>query len=161
MKSIQSRNAAKGTAEKEDRKLSITAIANGNWARKDSNVLWSAYFTEDDLKSQFSRKPSQMSRIFSVGTLDSGIDPLENEAKDIVPPPVHSTDADVRNRVVYSKEGIPTKSLRETGYSGDFEDINIRDFALERRCAARTEPPSLQEMLDHPFLGRNSSVTVC
>ena len=49
-----------------------------DWARKDSNVLWSMYLEDDDLKSQFAmpRKP----RLFSIGsvsTLDEGRCPLD------------------------------------------------------------------------------------
>jgi hypothetical protein len=160
-KSVQSQKDAKAAAETEDHKPSITTIANSNRARKDSHVLWSAYFSEDDLKSQFARQPSQGSRIFSIGPLESDIDTLETEAKEIFPPLVQPSNAGIRGRVPYTQKVTPTKSLRDTGNSADFEDINIRDFALERRLVVKTEPPFLQEILDQPFLGRQRSVTVC
>ena len=41
-----------------------------NWARQNSNVLWSMYINDDDLRAQFS-KPSKDSRLFSIGSVSS------------------------------------------------------------------------------------------
>jgi hypothetical protein len=46
-----------------------------NWARQNSNVLWSMYINDDDLRAQFS-KPSKDSRLFSVGSV-STIGPMD------------------------------------------------------------------------------------
>ena len=45
-----------------------------HWARKDSNVLWSMYMTDEDLAKQFSlgRKLSRMFSIGSTGSINDG-----------------------------------------------------------------------------------------
>ena len=121
----------------EEHKPSITTVANSNWARKDSNVLWSAYFCEDDLKSQFGRKPSQMSRLYSVGSIESDVCPLEKEADEVLPPPPHNSEADVRSRATYTVETTPTKNLgMGVRDFANFEDINIKGFIADRSIAA-------------------------
>ena len=46
-----------------------------DWARQNSNVLWSMYINDDDLRAQFS-KPSKDSRLFSIGSV-STVGPLD------------------------------------------------------------------------------------
>lgn len=41
-----------------------------DWARQNSNILWSLYIQEDDLRAQFAA-PSKLSRLFSIGSASS------------------------------------------------------------------------------------------
>jgi hypothetical protein len=41
-----------------------------NWARQNSNVLWSMYINDDDLRAQFSQ-PRKDSRLFSIGSVST------------------------------------------------------------------------------------------
>ncbi|ETI28481.1 hypothetical protein G647_00930 [Cladophialophora carrionii CBS 160.54] len=93
-----------------------------DWARKDSNVLWSMYITEDDLKAQFAVSPK--SRLFSIGsvsTIDHAKCPLDRRQSHAHPSAYHSTiedrfsqasdtAADLRNRTPYEHQTTPTKN---------------------------------------------------
>jgi hypothetical protein len=46
-----------------------------NWARQNSNVLWSMYINDDDLRRQFAQ-PSKDSRLYSIGSV-STLGPLD------------------------------------------------------------------------------------
>jgi len=101
---------------------SMTGRKPSDWARKDSNVLWSGYIEEDDLKSQFAW-PSK-SRLFSIGSASSeyGCCPLERRvsaASELDKPQVMDKGTikpkklvfvgDLRSRTVYEQETTPTK----------------------------------------------------
>ena len=51
-----------------------------DWLRKNSNVLWSMYFEDDDLKAQFGPPTSRLYSIGSVSTVDNGRCPLDRGA---------------------------------------------------------------------------------
>jgi hypothetical protein len=156
------------TSFQGDQKPSMTTVTNSNWARKDSNVLWSAYFSEDDLKSHFDRKASQMSHGLSVGTLESDICPLEIEGvlaqprnfnnadmrdPDVLPPPPSFSDGGVRSRVTYVQETTPPKHPRMAVRNlASFEDISIKDFGSVQHDVAGKGP-----YFNQPFLTRRRS----
>ncbi|EXJ64539.1 hypothetical protein A1O7_00875 [Cladophialophora yegresii CBS 114405] len=93
-----------------------------DWARKDSNVLWSMYIAEDDLRAQFTLSPK--SRLFSIGsvsTVDHARCPLDRRHSHVNPSTQHNTimdnfvkasdtAADLRSRTPYEHQTTPTKS---------------------------------------------------
>ncbi|EXJ85412.1 hypothetical protein A1O1_05776 [Capronia coronata CBS 617.96] len=98
-----------------------------DWARKNSNVLWSMYIEEDDLKSQFSL-PTK-SRLFSIGSVstDHGRCPLDRRTSNADEldkhnnPPIEEPERDesvdshrLRNRAAYEQETTPTKNVSRT-----------------------------------------------
>lgn len=90
-----------------------------------------------------------MSHVFSVGTLESDICPLERDATDILPPTPHLSAADVRNQAPYASETAPTKILRmeTTAFAANFENINIKDFGSDKNRIINKAAGS-QEMLN-------------
>jgi hypothetical protein len=49
--------------------VTTAGLTQTDWARKNSNVLWSLYIEEDDLQAQFPLSPK--SRLFSIGSVSS------------------------------------------------------------------------------------------
>jgi len=99
----------------------MTEINPSDWARQNSNVLWSTYIGEDDLRAQFAG-PSRISRLFSIGSLasDYGRCPLDRRASNTNDNGSHRViDAkkvnegvevgDVRNRVTFEHESSPPR----------------------------------------------------
>ena len=107
------------------------AVSSGrkqsDWARQNSNVLWSMYIEEDDLKAQFALP--RKSRLFSIGsvsTIDHGRCPLDrrqsqgnalSQHQNIGEKKVASTDnefteVDLRNRNPYEQQTTPTKTIQ-------------------------------------------------
>jgi hypothetical protein len=104
----------------------MTQRKPSDWARQNSNVLWSMYIEEDDLKAQFSAP----SRLFSIGSFstDHGRCPLDRRVSAISEvasdkeraidekktPVVVVTEVDVggdlRSRAPYEQETTPTKA---------------------------------------------------
>ncbi|OAP59484.1 hypothetical protein AYL99_06782 [Fonsecaea erecta] len=94
-----------------------------DWARKNSNVLWSMYIEEDDLKAQFAVSPK--SRLFSIGslsTVDQGRCPLERRQSQSNPLEQHKvvddkntkteeSTADLRSRIPFEHQTTPTKNV--------------------------------------------------
>ncbi|KAJ4511591.1 hypothetical protein HRR83_004371 [Exophiala dermatitidis] len=125
------RLASRSTAEVSKDVGATIQRKPSDWARKDSNILWSMYIEEDDLKSQFSMPPK--SRLFSIGSVstdhgrcpldrrDSNADALsknrdamadEAEAEKEGEKPVNSDT--LRSRAVYEQETTPTKTVPRT-----------------------------------------------
>ncbi|KAL2405835.1 hypothetical protein ABEF95_002160 [Exophiala dermatitidis] len=126
---VAKRLASHSTAEVSKDVGAVIQRKPSDWARKDSNILWSVYIEEDDLKSQFSMPPK--SRLFSIGSVstDHGRCPLErrdsnadglsknkdamaDEAEAEGQEPLNSKT--LRSRVVYEQETTPTKSVPRT-----------------------------------------------
>ncbi|KIW77905.1 hypothetical protein Z517_07738 [Fonsecaea pedrosoi CBS 271.37] len=94
-----------------------------DWARKNSNVLWSMYIEEDDLKAQFAVSPK--SRLFSIGsvsTVDQGRCPLDRRQShgntlaqhkivDDKNPQNEESTADLRSRTPFEQQTTPTKNV--------------------------------------------------
>lgn len=130
---------------------------DSNWARKNSNVLWSIYPDEDDLRRQFSR-PSKCSRMFSIGSV-STLGPLDKVAEAERKPSVDGCDA-LKHRAGYEPEGTPTKTLPRRNTAPNVQhhnDSSAEDKIKKIQFIAGT-PPSLQELLDSSILGRQASV---
>ncbi|KIX96969.1 uncharacterized protein Z520_07083 [Fonsecaea multimorphosa CBS 102226] len=100
----------------------ISERKQSDWARKNSNVLWSMYIEEDDLKAQFAVSPK--SRLFSIGsvsTVDQGRCPLERRHSDSNPlgqhriaddknPKTAASTTDLRSRTPFEHQTTPTKN---------------------------------------------------
>lgn len=121
-----------------------------DWARKNSNVLWSMYIDDDDLKAQFAMSPK--SRLFSIGsvsTVDQGRCPLDRRQSHVNPLSQHKVvkenhsnaedTIDLRNRTPYEHQTTPTKSLSRARalsqpskhrHSCSFEEIAKRKQSL-------------------------------
>ncbi|KIW90413.1 uncharacterized protein Z519_09058 [Cladophialophora bantiana CBS 173.52] len=101
----------------------VSERKQSDWARKNSNVLWSMYIEEDDLKAQFAVSPK--SRLFSIGsvsTVDQGSCPLDRRHYHANPlgqhkiveemsPKTEESTADLRSRTPYEHQTTPTKNV--------------------------------------------------
>ncbi|EXJ70536.1 uncharacterized protein A1O5_06606 [Cladophialophora psammophila CBS 110553] len=101
----------------------ISERKQSDWARKNSNVLWSMYIEEDDLNAQFAVSPK--SRLFSIGsvsTVDQGRCPLDRRHSHANPlgqhkideelsPKTEESSADLRSRIPYEHQTTPTKNV--------------------------------------------------
>lgn len=135
-------------------KVRASAATSGrrpsDWARQNSNVLWSMYIEEDDLKTQFPISPK--SRLFSIGSVstDHGSCPLDrrqsrpnpsNQHKiiDIKTSKTDDSTVDVRARAAYEHQSTPTKTISRARamsspskhrHSNSFEQLAKRKQSL-------------------------------
>ncbi|KIV80493.1 hypothetical protein PV11_07991 [Exophiala sideris] len=97
-----------------------------DWARQNSNILWSMYIQEDDLRAQFSA-PSKLSRLFSIGSVstDHGRCPLDRRPSVIVEdgldPLIEEKNVaevdigELRSRAIYDYETAPARKFSLPG----------------------------------------------
>lgn len=133
-----------------------------DWARKNSNVLWSVYIEEDDLKSQFGL-PAK-SRLFSIGsvsTVDHDRCPLDRRISHVSDPSKPQTSNEtvgkpedhehkdeegdnaphLRNRATYEQETTPTKNVsRVRAMSQPFKHRHTN--SLEERPKRKQSVPA-------------------
>lgn len=103
-----------------------------DWSHKNSNVIWSTYIEEDDLKSQFALPKSRLFSIGSVSTVEDGRCPLDNQpsstgvttrglSKGSEPPRLElhlpNDDNTFRSRAADEQDVTPTKSSRRRAMS--------------------------------------------
>ncbi len=121
------RAAASSVDSQPSEKPQVSAESSGrrpsDWARQNSNVLWSMYIEEDDLKTQFPVSPK--SRLFSIGsvsTVDHGRCPLDRRQSRPNPLKQHKivenqaskmddSTVDMRVRAPYENQSTPTKTI--------------------------------------------------
>lgn len=125
-KQVVARKLAVPPTEATNNVGAVTERKQSNWARKDSNVLWSMYIEEDDLRSQFSL-PAK-SRLCSIGSVstDHGRCPLDRRTsvadelnrKSPLGDNMQSQESGdsrvVRDRTTYEQETTPTKNVSRT-----------------------------------------------
>lgn len=144
---INKSSKASSTADGERR--------DSNWARKDSNVLWSVFIDDDDLRKQFAR-PSKCSRMFSIGSI-STLGPLDKVA-DTEDKLATNEHENVRNRVGHEYETTPTKTIPRRGTAPNLQHRSNGSVEEQVKRVQFNTPPALQELLNSPFLGRQASV---
>jgi len=118
-----------------------------DWLRKNSNVIWSTYIEEDDLKSQFALPRSRLFSIGSVSTVEEGRCPLDNQTsstgattqglnKGTEPPRLQlhlpNDDETFRTRAAYEQDVTPTKQSRRRAMSQPQQDSPSIVFADAR-----------------------------
>ncbi|EXJ79621.1 hypothetical protein A1O3_07900 [Capronia epimyces CBS 606.96] len=139
-----------------------------DWARKNSNVLWSMYIQEDDLKTQFSLPPK--SRLFSIGSAssdnehDHGICPLDRHTSDADETNKNKTKSEEsvdnnapRSRIPYPQETTPTKNLSRTRARSQpchhRPSDSLEHVAKRKQSMAEQEPRSMRMVVEGPVQG--------
>ena len=137
-------------SEKPQNEISVPGRKQSDWARKNSNVLWSMYIEEDDLKAQFALSPK--SRLFSIGSVSTvdGRCPLDRRMSHANPVSQHKVVEDslhnavenvpdMRIRTPYEHQTTPTKNLPRARassqpskhrYTSSFEGVAKRKQSL-------------------------------
>jgi len=159
--------ARRSKAAQETQPTSSRRQSTVNWARKDSNVLWSMYINEDDLKSQFAQ-PSKDSRLFSIGSI-STIGPLDRRSsRDSASGTLPQNDekaagtATIRSRAAYEQETTPTKVVprRPSRMGLGHHHTNSSEAVVSRRqSVADAKRDSLLRRNGIPQRCRNSSTS--
>lgn len=96
--------------------------------------------------------------MFSIGSI-STLGPLDKVA-DVNDKPAANEHENLRNRVGHEQETTPTKSIprRSTAPNVHHRSKGSVEEQVKRVQFVNTGPPTLQELLDSPFLGRQASV---
>ncbi|OQV02796.1 hypothetical protein CLAIMM_07932 [Cladophialophora immunda] len=153
-KQVRAKGASTHASDAPKSQSGISERKQSDWARKNSNVLWSMYIEEDDLKAQFAVSPK--SRLFSIGsvsTVDQGTCPLERRHSHGNPPGQHKiaddkipktegSTADLRSRTPFEHQTTPTKNVPRARalsqpchhkYSSSIEELAKRKQSVPAR----------------------------